>query len=116
MEGDAGSGEDEAGAEAGEENLIKADGHAALIAGAEVDGVAVALGWRLEGADQAQVPLGVLGSQAIERFQAIEGAQGEVAAAVGRELADFEAEITALRMTQITLPDPAPPHLLVPAS
>jgi transcriptional repressor NrdR len=33
------------------------------------------------------------------------------------ELADFEAEITALRSTQVTLPDPAPPqHLLVPAS
>src|ERR1700674_4796542 len=87
VEEDAGAGDDDAGAERRREALAQADRHAALVAGAKVDRVAVAAVGVVEGANQAAVPLRVVRTEAVQRFEVVERGEGQVAAAVRWHLA-----------------------------
>ncbi len=89
LEEHAGARDGDAGAERLIEALVEADRHAITVHRAEVDRVAVAA-CRAECPDQPVVPLRVVRREAVERFEAVERLEGEVAAAVRRHLADVE--------------------------
>ena len=91
VEEDAGTGDDDAGPERRRKALVQADRHAVLVARAEVDGVTVAAVAVLERADEALVPFGAVRRQAVQRLEAFQRTEREVAAAVRWHLGDFEA-------------------------
>src|SRR5439155_1403381 len=73
-----------------EEALAQADRHAAPVDDAQIDGVP-ARGGGAQRADQAEVELRVLRVEPVERLEAVDRFEDEVAPAVGRQLAHFDA-------------------------
>jgi hypothetical protein len=89
VEKDTGAGYDHTGSERLVEALVEADRHPRFIAGAEVDGIAVA-GGGLEGSNEALVELGLIGAEALKRLETLDRPQGQMAPAVGWHLEYFD--------------------------